>query len=1192
MGDRKEFEMAFKLSAQLNGSYKSAFKEAQSAVAAMQKEIGTLNRTQSDISAYQKQQSAVETTQKKLALLQQQYDNIQREIKETEGFSSALENRLASKQQQIDKTTLSLGKQEEKLHQMGAALQQAGVDTGNLAGESRRLETEMQSLKTRQEEAAESAQDFGSESADAINTISSALSAAGIAAALKEIAEAYAECISVAGEFEETMSTVEALSGANVREMESLSGLAKEMGAETKYTAQESAEAMTYMGMAGWGASDMLQGLDGVIQLAAASGEDLAMVSDIVTDNLTAFGMSAAETARFADVLAATATNSNTSVSIMGETFKQSASIAGALGYSIEDVSVAVGLMANSGIKGSIAGTALKNTFNGLLEGAKLTGAGLGEYEFTALKADGTMKTFAETINELRGCFEKMSEAEKVSNAMALAGQRGYNGLLAVINATDKDYESLSQSINECSGAASRMAKIKMDNMNGQLKLAQSAWEGVTIAIGEQFTPEMTKVYKVAADVFSKLKEFIEKHPALVKAVTAFAGVTGTAVGGMTALAAAIKVVKLLNLTSLFTGPVGIAIAAVSAVAALTAAIVGMTSAASEGIPTVSELTEAARDMDEAMSQAAENYEASSAKMTATASVAENYIARLEEIEAATGGNVEENQEYHNILELLTRQVPELAGQIDLQTNSIQGGTEALREQTEAWKQNAERQAQQEYLNSLYDEYSAVMIEAEENSIRLTQAHLKEQMAMENQAKASARMNELLNEAKAAAQKNREETGYTTEYYNYLTDEYYSLEDAMEAYNEEIKQAKQEQANLEKAIEADREAVKEAEEVITSAEAAIESMTEAEREAAEAAAQIAEQESEVSLAIGLVSQEAEALTEAYQELYDAAYDSISGQYSLWDEAAKVTQTSVADMNSAMESQAAYWQDYNANLQLLSGRTGEIEGLSAVIASFADGSQESVNAIAGMASASDEELQEMVENWQDLQAQQAEAAASIADVSMEFTRQMDELGLELAEDIDAMNLESEAAEAGKATIQGFIDGAGMMAPQVQNAYAGIASQALEALGTSGGIGIAAGTRKRKGYASGTMSAEPGFSVVGENGPELIFMNGGEKILNAAQTNGIKRELSGSHMDIQTMQAQIQAYTQPQNITNAHDSHYEGTNITVYNTNEIHVDGNGPGGFEEVMDRVINTGLVKKLEELLEGMADNERRSAYA
>lgn len=1188
---RKEFEMAFKLSAQLNSSYKGTFKEAQSAVASIQKEIGILNKTQSDISAYQKQQAAVEATEKKLAALQQQYDNIQKEIKETKGVSSDLENKLISKQQQIDKTTSSLGKQEEKLRQMGTALQQTGIDTGNLTSESQRLEAEMQELKSRQEAAADSAQEFGSKSEEAINTISSAIAAAGIAKALKEIADAYVECISVAGEFEETMSTVEALSGANAREMESLSGLAKQMGAETKYTAQESAEAMTYMAMAGWQTSDMLQGLDGVIQLAAASGEDLAMTSDIVTDNLTAFGMSAAETARFADVLAATATNSNTSVSVMGETFKQSASIAGALGYSIEDVSVAVGLMANSGIKGSIAGTALKNTFNGLLDGVTLTGVKLGEYEFTALKADGTMKTFSETINELRGCFEQLSPAEKTSNAMALAGQRGYNGLLAIINATDKDYNSLTESINNCSGAASRMASIKLDNMNGQLKLAQSAWEGVTIAVGEQFTPEMTKVYKIAADVFSKLKEFIEKHPALIKAGTAFVAVIGSAVGGLTAFAAITKVIKLLNIASLFTGPVGIILAAVAGVAALTAAIVGMVESANEGVPTVKELTEAARDMDESMSQAAENYNAASINMTATASVAETYIARLEEIEAATNGNVAENQEYHNILELLIRKVPELSNSIDLQTNSIEGGTEALRRQTEAWKQNAEKQAQQEYLNSLYDEYSAVMTEAAENSIKLTQAQTQERVAVENYNKAVARMEEIWGEAEAAAQKYSEETGQATNTTYYLTEEYQDLSNSLKTYEDEMKKARKEQENLKKAVDADNEAVAAAEEVITSAESAIESLTKAEREQAEAAAQIAEQESEIALAVGSVSQEAESLTGVYQKLYDSAYTSVSGQYGLWDEAAKVTQKSVADINSAMESQVSYWQDYNANLQLLSGRSEEIAGLSGVIASFADGSQESVNAIAGMANASDEELQKMVKNWEELQEQQNDVAANIADVSMEFTQQMDALGQELAEDIEAMNLETEVAEAGKATIQGFIDGAGAMTSQVENAYASIASQALAALNTAGNSGSIR-NRKERGYASGTTSAEPGFAMVGENGPELIFMNGGEKVLNAAETANIKQELSSRDMNIQAVQPQLQAaYAQSQNIVNAQNSQHGGYTITVHNSNTVHVDGGKTEDLEAQLERIINIGLAQRIEDVLNRIADNERRSAY-
>ncbi len=1228
MASRKEFEMAFQLSANLNSSYYSTFKNAQSTLVSMQKEIMELNKVQSNISAYEKKQGAVEETQKKLDLLQKQYANIQKEIENTANFSSDLENKLLSKKRQMDKTATSLEGQTEKLNQMKAALQEAGVNTENLTGESKRLETEIKELKKSQgeaaesaqkeleklkkeeEESAESAQEFGKKGAQAMETISSAIAAAGIANALKGIAQAYMECINVAGNYEETMSTVEALSGASAREMEELSAMAKQLGAETKFTAQESAEAMTYMAMAGWETTDMLQGMDGVIQLAAASGEELGKVSDIVTDNLTAFGMAASDTAHFSDVLAAAATNSNTSVSIMGETFKQSASIAGALGYSVDDVAVAVGLMANSGIKGSIAGTALKNTFNGLLEGATLAGEALGEYEFSAMRSDGTMKSFSETIEELRICFSQMSEAEKVSNAMAIAGSRSYNGLLAIINATNDDYQSLTQSITNCAGAASRMAAIKLDNMKGQLTLAQSAWEGVTIAIGEQFTPAMSKVYQIAAQVFGKLKEFIETHPALVKAVTAFVVVIGTAVAGLTAYAAIVKMVKLLDVASLFTGSVGVILGAVSAVAALTAGIVALVSSINESVPSVKDLTTAAKGMDEAMLQAAVDQKENASKMLATASIADSYITRLEEIEAETNGNVKENQEYHNILELLTRTIPELADHITLETNAIEGGTDALRKQTEAWKKNAQERAKQAYLNSLYDEYSAVMSEAAENSIKLTQAQMKERQAIEAQEAAQVRMNELYQEAEEAARRYNEETGKHTDASRYLTDEYYELSDALWNYNDEISLAQKEQNNLVKAIEEDNKAIAEAEAVISEAEAAIEEMTEAERKVAETTALVEEQQAALSVTIGSAKEEMAALTDLYYESYDAALESVSGQYNLWDEAAKIVQKSVTDINSAMESQITYWQNYNTNLESLSDRAGEIEGLREVIASFADGSEESVNAIAGMANASDTDLQKMVENWKSLQVEQEAAAGSVADLKINFTEEMDRLGQELAADIEAMDLGKEATEAGKATIQGFIDGASSMISQVQSAYAGVATAAKEALRIDGGIGSASqeksGYKNRNGYATGTISAKPGFAEVGENGPELIFLNGGEKILTAAETARVKQEWSSSNIELQALSPQLQAISpqlqavtpqlqavtaQPENVIQAQSSNNQSNSIVITNSPTINVNGDKPTDLEKKLEES-NQQLLQMVKDMFDKRKEDERRSVYA
>ena len=425
MANRKQYEMLFALNAKMNGGFSGTFSKAQQEFARLGREIHDLHRLQGDVVSYQKQQAAIEATRAKLENLQKQHDLLQKEIGETNGSTAGLERESVKLEQRIKDTEAALKRQGQKLEATGARLKEAGVDTGNLAQKDAELTSRIKELRAEQDKAADSAGTFGERTAQAFEAAGQAITAAGVAAAVKEIAGAFMECVGVAGDFEEAMSTIEALSQANARDMAALSAEAKDLGATTKFTAKEAGDAMGYMAMAGWDATDMLQGMDGVLQLAAASGEDLAMVSDIVTDSLSAFGLTAKDTAHFSDVLAAAATNSNTNVAIMGETFKMSASVAGALGYSIEDVAVAMGLMANSGVKGSIAGTALRNTFNGLLEGVTLTGAAFGEYEYSAIKADGTMKGFGSSIDELRGYFEQMTEAERVASAQAIAGLRG-----------------------------------------------------------------------------------------------------------------------------------------------------------------------------------------------------------------------------------------------------------------------------------------------------------------------------------------------------------------------------------------------------------------------------------------------------------------------------------------------------------------------------------------------------------------------------------------------------------------------------------------------------------------------------------------------------------------------------------------------------------------------------------------------
>lgn len=304
----------------------------------------------------------------------------------------------------------------------------------------------------------------------------------GVSIGLKDTIETYTD-------FEAAMSQVRAISGATGSEVTKLTNKAKEMGATTKFTAQESAEAFNYMAMAGWKTEDMLSGIEGILSLAAASGEDLATTSDIVTDALTAFNMKASDAGRFSDVLAAAASNANTTVSGMGETFKYAGSMAGALGYSIEDVALATGLMANAGIKGTMSGTALNSIFTRLstnTNGAADAMADLGIQFFTS---EGNARDLSDMMGELRKATADMSAEQKSQLANTVAGTEAQKGLLAILNASKEDYNKLADAINNADGAAANMSETMLDNLQGSITLLQSAADGIKISFGERLSP-------------------------------------------------------------------------------------------------------------------------------------------------------------------------------------------------------------------------------------------------------------------------------------------------------------------------------------------------------------------------------------------------------------------------------------------------------------------------------------------------------------------------------------------------------------------------------------------------------------------------------------------------------------------------------------------------------------------------------
>lgn len=321
-----------------------------------------------------------------------------------------------------------------------------------------------------------------------------------------------AAAVKTATDFEAGMSEVKAISGATGSEFDALRDKAIEMGAKTKFSASDSAEAFKYMAMAGWDASAMMDGIAGVMDLAAASGEDLATTSDIVTDALTAFGLQASDSTHFADVLAQASSNSNTNVGLMGETFKYVAPVAGALGYSIEDTAVAIGLMANSGIKGSQAGTALRSTITRLAKPVGEAEKAVNDLGISMTNADGTMKPLGQTMVELREKFAGLTEEQKAQYAAMLAGQEGMSGLLAIVNASDEDFQKLTDEINNANGAAEDMASVMMDNTAGAVEQLKGVLESAGILIGEKFTPYIRKLAEWITGLVEKFNSLSEEE--------------------------------------------------------------------------------------------------------------------------------------------------------------------------------------------------------------------------------------------------------------------------------------------------------------------------------------------------------------------------------------------------------------------------------------------------------------------------------------------------------------------------------------------------------------------------------------------------------------------------------------------------------------------------------------------------------
>lgn len=669
------------------------------------------------------------------ALIKQKFTLLSSSIEETEGKLKEMRAALqrASQSGATEKNSAGFRKLQREIVQTEARLKELVAEQARFAVQSSRIGI-----------AAARMEQYGQKATAAGNSLRGLSIATGLLGGM---------AVRTTAEFDSSMSKVQAVSGATGGEFDLLRDKAREMGSKTKFSASEAAEAMNYMAMAGWKTKDMLSGIDGIMNLAAASGEDLATTSDIVTDGLTALGYSAKDAGRMADVMAAASSNANTNVSMMGETFKYAAAVAGSMGYSMEDVALATGLMANAGIKGSQAGTALRSTISRMAAPTKQVSAAMKSIGVEMTNADGTARPFRDVMVDLRKGMADLSETEKTQIASTIAGKNAMSGFLSIINASDSDFNKLADAIDNSDGAALKMAETMQDNLGGQVTILKSQMQELAISVGDTLVPMAKKAVKAAQNLtnwFNNLSAGGKDAAVKIGLMAGAAGPLLLATGGM---------------AKAFSGSVKAIASAKGAIAAMTVVegeatvATKLLGAAQKAVPWVAAAAGAALIAKAMVDTYKSTHEA-------TLKVQEHAKARQEEIDAIKG----EAKESDFYLQKLN----ELAGVED--------------------KTNAQKELMQAYVDKLNGSVKDLNLtyDAEKDKLNQTtqairdkiQAQKEEAMAAAYQKNAKAALEEYVKQQMKASDEQRN--------YNQLKERWNNLSDSEKQTNGQLQQSMQE----------------------------------------------------------------------------------------------------------------------------------------------------------------------------------------------------------------------------------------------------------------------------------------------------------------------------------------------------------------------------------------------------------------
>nr|DAI28920.1 MAG TPA: minor tail protein [Caudoviricetes sp.] len=781
-------------------------------------------------------------------------EEITRTLTTQEGKLQGVTNKTEKWQQQLNTARAEEANLKVEIDKTNGYLSEAKNASDRCATSIDKMGKEVKEAAEDMEDGAESTERV-SESFDALSSI---LVTSGVVNGIKKVKDALEECVDVSADFHYTMATVQAVSGATTDEMGKLETQAKDYASTTVFMAQDVANAYQVMGQAGWTVDEMLDSMKGTMSLASAASEDLGDTTNIVVDAMTAFGYSADQAGHFADVLARASADTNTSVALLGNSFQACATTAGGMGYSIDDVAVALGIMANNGLKAEMSGTALTTALT-RMSGANETAAGAMEELGLTMYETGTgrAKPLSQFLGELRDSFAGMTEEQKINNAYMLAGQRGMKGLLAIVNASDDDWNNLTESIANCSGAAEEMSNIQLDTYTGQVKLLQSATEGLEIAVGDKLTPALGELAEGFTGVLTGLTGFVENNEAAVPVITGVVAALATFTAGITVATTAVKVFQLV--TSTLAGalnPVALALGGISIAAGLLATDFTALEGAEEDFRGKHEATMASFDAE------AENVAV--------------LAARLDELTSKSSLNAAEQAEVEAIVGSLNGSIPDLGLEYDKLTGSVNLTTDAIISAAKAMANQEKITEDYELLNTLTDKLTESQNTLSESEVSLADAQTAYDEALQE-------YNEHLGEA----------PGVVSEYKDALN----NAKDDLEFWEDQVKRDTDAASGYQTEIDNTTAEIQELSSATTTASEETENFTEFTEAAGDALEAETEEMQEANEALADVYAKAREATESGGDLRDV-YNELESEFEKYKDTASEAAVKTAEIQLA------------------------------------------------------------------------------------------------------------------------------------------------------------------------------------------------------------------------------------------------------------------------------------------------------